>query len=158
MQQYTVRAGIIDFREQLNFNSVKYIIILSAALCCLAFSPPRRKAIYLCGKKYYQYETKGFLNDEMLPVTMVQIKDLKGKPMFGYYLTALRNDTNFISGNMVIKGDSILVRNEYRFHIKRDYDAITNVYLCKKGRIVFLRHYMWLDGKITDSVTFNKVL
>ncbi len=122
-----------------------------------SFTQPK-KYIFICGKKYYLTNTTVYLNDDNLDLKMFKVSDLKKRYLFGYYDEAIRNDSLFIKGWIKYKNDSIITGTKFHFGIRADFDSITNIHLCIKGKIVFFKHYRFKNGAIVDSSTINKEL
>ncbi|NCI46362.1 hypothetical protein [Sediminibacterium soli] len=88
---------------------------------------------------------------------MIEVLDSKNdKVVFGYYLKAVRNDTNFIYSKLTQTGDTIYNRTYHRYKITNRTDSTVSRYICSPRGLVFYNHQRFWNGSLVSNELFNK--
>ncbi|NCI50212.1 hypothetical protein GWC95_09775 [Sediminibacterium roseum] len=124
----------------------------------LSFSPGNKSVVF-CKKEYLQSAVKVYLKDENLEATMMRVTDKKSrKTVFGYFVSAVRNDTNFIYSKITQSGDTIFNKTYRSYKISPGEDSTISTYICKKKGILFYSYQRYWNGQMIEHRYFNKVM
>ncbi|RYY00940.1 MAG: hypothetical protein EOO53_20550 [Gammaproteobacteria bacterium] len=131
--------------------------VLAVSMFCLSFLP--NKIVKYCGKEYIEKKTNEYLKDEKIETISVGVYDKKTKkPVFGYIVSAIRNDTNFIYTRFSYMGDTILRKVYYDYKISRGKDSVISKFICKQNKLYFYSLETYWNGELKRSEFPNYVL
>ena len=112
-----------------------------------------------CGREFIEKRVKVLLKDEWIEATMMQVIDKKTKKTaFGYFVSAMRNDTNFIYSKLSYSGDTIVSKTYRDYKITLRTDSTINKYICTKKGLIFYSHQRYWNGEIKNETIFNSML
>jgi hypothetical protein len=122
---------------------LKVLLLLFVAFA-LSWDFPSKTKEY-CKKVYNERKIKVFLKDESIESVMMSVEDRNTKrPVFGYYVSAIRNDTNFIYSKFENNGDTLIIREYHDYKISYRTDSVIRKYLCsQKGLSLFQIKRYW---------------
>ena len=116
-------------------------------------------SILFCGREYNAKKVNVYLKDEGLEATMMQISDKNtNKFVFGYFVSAIRKDTNFISGLITHSGDTIIRKTYRRYKITAGVDSVISKFICKPAGILFYSSKTFWNGKVIENDYHNRML
>lgn len=112
------------------------------------------KELKVCGRVFSQKPKNVFLKDEGLETKMMQVTDKQtGRSAFGYFISAFRNDTNFIYSQLAVSGDTIITKTYRQYKITRGIDSSINHFICRPKGLQFYRYQSYWNGeKVTDTI------
>lgn len=86
----------------------------------------------------------------------MEVRDKKtNKVAFGYFVNAVRNDTNFIYSQISQKADTIINKTYRSYKITTGTDSTITKYLCtKKGLKLYNVQRFW-NGTVVENTMFN---
>jgi hypothetical protein len=74
--------------------------------------------------------------------------------IFGYTVSAFRNDTNFIYSKFSYMGDTIIIKEYHDYKISDGTDSIIRKYLCtKKGLLSYTYERYWVGERVSVDST-----
>ena len=114
------------------------------------------KEVRYCNRTFLERTVKVFLKDEGIASRMVEVKDKKTKKIaFGYFLHAIRNDTNFIYSHISRAGDTIISKTFHDYKISKGKDSVITKFLCTRESFRLYSVKRFWNGKITYDTVFN---
>ena len=117
------------------------------------------KELKVCGRVFNQKSASVFLKDEGIKTKMIQVTDkITGRPAFGYFISAVRNDTNFIYSQLSFSGDTIITKTYRNYKITNGIDSSINHFICRKKGLQFYRHQSFWNGEKTTDTFHNLML
>lgn len=132
------------------FKMRKYIlpfIVLVVSTFCLSFF--QDKTVRYCGREYVEKKANVYLKDENINTIMMDVMDKKTKkPVFGYFVSAVRNDTNFIYTKFVYIGDTVIRKIYFDYKISHGRDSVISKFICKKNRLLFYSDQTYWNGEL----------
>lgn len=135
-------------------NFLSIFLIFTFFACCSS-----KNIIIFCDKEYIKKSTPIFLTDENIETTMVQVIEKKSKKfIFGYYLNAIRNDTNFIFSHVNQVGDTIINKTYRLYKITEGVDSSVAKYICTKNGILFYSNQNYWNGQLKKIEYFNYIM
>lgn len=138
------------------FYKTAFIFVVTS--CFLSFSPVNKTVVF-CNRQYLQSAVKVYLKDEELEAKMMQLTDEKSRKFaFGYFISAVRNDTNFIYSKITQSGDTIFNKTYRSYKISPGEDSTISTYICKKKGMLFYSYQRYWNGQMIEHRYFNKVM
>ena len=142
---------LINMKQKLKLLKMrKYIlplIVLVVATFCLSFF--HDKTVKYCGREYVEKKVNVYLKDENIKTIMMDVMDKKTKkPAFGYFVSAMRNDTNFIYTRFVYIGDTMIRKTYFDYKISHGRDSVISKFICKKNRLLFYSDQTYWNGEL----------
>lgn len=138
----------------------KYIVAVTVtvvSIFCYSFLPC--KTVKYCGKEYVEEQVNEYLKDEKINTIMMSVLDKKSKkPVFGYYVSAIRNDTNFIYTKFAHVNDTLIRKIYFDYKISRGRDSIISKFICKKSGLYFHSLQTYWNGELKKNEFPNRML
>ncbi|HYH14659.1 MAG TPA: hypothetical protein VD794_05555 [Flavisolibacter sp.] len=112
-----------------------------------------------CSREFIDKRVKVFLKDEGIEATMMEVADKKTKKVaFGYFVNAMRNDTNFIYSKLSYAGDTIIAKTYRDYKITAGADSTINKYICTNKGLLFYSYQRYWNGMKVEHTIFNSML
>ena len=134
------------------------IVVGLVSILYSGFSFSLEKSKIYCGKDLVEKKAKEYLKEEALEANVVTLVEKQTKkPVFGYIVDAIRNDTNFIYTRLSYDGDTLVKREFHDFKISSGIDSIVTQYICTGKGLTLHRIQQFYDGeKLYDTTLVNK--
>ena len=134
------------------------VLLISTLLISYSCRTGKVTAVY-CGKQFIEEQVKVYLPEENLESNMVSVKDKKTKKfVFGYFKSAIRNDTNFIYSKISVIGDTIIRRVYRPFKITNGTDSVISTFICTNKGVLFHTNKNYWNGEVNKDTIMNVVM
>lgn len=130
---------------------------LFAWICMLLAGPSGKQvSIVHCNREYIAKLAKVYLKDEGIEATMMQVLEKKTKKFaYGYFVKAVRNDTNFIYSRLYQKGDTLIQVTYRQYHITYGLDSTIARFTCTKEGLKLYSHKSYWNGTMKSESFFQ---
>jgi len=99
-------------------------------------------------KLYKEKKEKYFLKDEKISVYQKSFYTRANKFLFGCPIDGKRNDSIFLKGNILLRKNCIICKEEFFYDLKNQQDSIITKFIINKNNVIVEESLTYKNGKI----------